>query len=45
MSKELSLEKLGGFGKTPWVNAKMSTSTPTAASKIDSTKNAEATVG
>jgi hypothetical protein len=45
MSKELSFEKLGGLGNTPWVKAKMSTSTPAEASKIDSTKNADATVG
>ena len=45
MSNELSFEKSGGLGKTPWVKAKISTSTPTAASKIDSTKKAAATVG
>src|ERR1035437_2017651 len=45
MSKELSFEKSGGLGKTPWVNAKMSTSTPTVASKMDSTMKAAATVG
>ena len=45
MSKELSFEKLGGLGKTPWVKAKTSTSTPTVASKMDSTKKAAATVG
>ncbi len=45
MSNELSFEKSGGLGKTPCVNAKISTSTPTQKSKIDSTKNAAATVG
>ena len=45
MSNELSFEKSGGLGNTPWVNAKISTSTPTQMSKIDSTKNAAATVG
>ena len=29
MSNEFSLAKSGGLGKTPWVNAKMSTTTPT----------------
>src|SRR3981189_3575239 len=45
MSNELSFAKSGGFGNTPCVNAKINTSTPTAASNIDSTKNAAATVG
>ena len=29
MSNAFSLAKSGGFGNTPWVNAKISTSTPT----------------
>jgi len=45
MSKELSLEKSGGLGKTPWVKAKISTQTPTQTSKMASTKKAAATVG
>ncbi len=45
MSNELSFEKSGGFGNTPWVKAKISTTMPTVASKIDSTKKAAATVG
>jgi hypothetical protein len=45
MSKEFSFEKSGGLGKTPWLNAKISTSTPTVASNTDSTKKAAATVG
>src|SRR5256886_3353702 len=45
MSKELSFANSGGFGNTPCVNAKISTSTPTHASKIDSTKKAAPTVG
>ena len=45
MSKELSFEKSGGLGKTPWVSAKINTSTPTPRSKIASTKKAAATVG
>ena len=45
MSNEFSLEKSGGLGKTPWVKAKINTTMPTQASKIDSTKKAAATVG
>jgi hypothetical protein len=45
MSKELSFEKSGGFGNTPCVKAKISTSRPTQMSNTDSTKNAAATVG
>ena len=45
MSNEFSLEKSGGLGNTPCVNAKISTNTPTLASNTDSTKNAAATVG
>ena len=29
MSNEFSLAKSGGLGNTPWVNAKISTTTPT----------------
>ena len=45
MSNELSFEKLGGLGKTPCVKAKIRTSTPVVASKMDSTKKAAAMVG
>jgi len=40
-----SLDKSGGFGNTPWVNAKHITSTPMNQSKITPVESAEATAG
>ena len=40
-----SLEKSGGFGNTPWVNAKASTGIAIQRSKMSSTENAAATAG
>ena len=44
-SKAGSLEKSGGFGNTPWVNAKASTGIAMQRSKIASTKKLEPTAG
>ena len=44
-SNALSLEKSGGLGNTPCVNAKASTGIAIVASKTASTKNEEATAG
>ena len=45
MSKAGSLEKSGGLGNTPWVNAKHMISSPMNQSKITPVHSAEATVG
>ena len=44
-SKAGSLEKSGGLGKTPWVNANASTGMAIERSKMNSTENAAATAG
>ena len=44
-SKAGSLEKSGGFGNTPWVNAKASTGIAIVRSKTNSIENAAATAG
>jgi hypothetical protein len=44
-SKASSLEKSGGLGNTPWVNAKINTTIPIAVSKMFSTRKLEASVG
>ena len=45
MSNAGSCEKFGGFGKTPWVKAKATTSTPMNQSKITPVEYAAASVG
>ena len=45
MSKAGSLEKSGGLGKTPCVNAKHITSSPMNQSKMTPVESAAATVG
>ena len=45
MSKAGSLEKSGGLGKTPWVNAKHMINSPMNQSKITPVHSAEAIVG
>ena len=45
MSKAGSLEKSGGLGNTPWVNAKHITSTPINQSKMTPVDSAVAIVG
>ena len=45
MSKAGSLEKSGGLGNTPWVNAKHITSNPMNQSKITPVDSAAAIVG
>ena len=45
MSVAGSLEKSGGLGNTPWVNANASTKPPTQTSKIHSTEKLDATAG
>ena len=45
MSNAGSLEKSGGLGNTPWVNAKHITSSPMNQSKIVPVQSAAATAG